>query len=129
MTCQLTVSPVIRVPQLLLLSVALAAPLSAQRPGLSSADSALVGRILLAGDRRDSTNAALVEGRRHADQRISLLAQRATARIRDPKFVGRDSFPPLPPPPAYADPAWRLRFRELPSKRADCAAMRAALSD
>ena len=41
----------------------------------TKADSALVGRILLAEDRRDSTDAALAEGAAHPDARISVLAR------------------------------------------------------
>src|SRR4051812_9586444 len=44
---------------------------------LTAADSALVGRILLAEDRRDSTDGALGAGARHGDARVRLLAQRA----------------------------------------------------
>src|SRR6185436_15499593 len=105
-----------------------ATPILAQRP-LSPADSALVGRILLAEDQRDSLSPALAEGKRHPDSRIQTLAKRSTARIRDPKFAARDSFPKLPAPPAYPDPAWRLRFRDLTSKRSDCAVIHAALAD
>jgi cyclophilin family peptidyl-prolyl cis-trans isomerase len=110
-------------------STALLAVFPAVALAQSRADSALIGRILLAEDQRDSTSAALTEGIRHRDVRIATIAKRAAARIRDPKFAGRDSFPPLPPPPKYADPAWRLRFREVNAKRADCAAMRTALAD
>lgn len=115
-------------PLLALIPFLLAGTAAAQAP-LSTADSTLVGRILLAEDRRDSSNAALAEGRQHADERIRRLALRAAARIRDPKFVSRDSFPKLPAPPAYADPAWRLRLRDIATKGSDCAAMRAGLLD
>lgn len=114
---------------MLRLSTALLAVLPAVVLAQSRADSALVGRILLAEDQRDSASQALSEGIRHRDRRIATIARRATARIRDPKFANRDSLPPLPPPPKYADPAWRLRLREVNGKRADCAAMRAALAD
>ena len=96
---------------------------------LGPVDSQLVARILLAEDRRDAANAALTEGLAHADARVQLLARRAIARIRDPRFAARDSFPPLPAPPAYADPAWRVRFRALREKDADCAAIRTAMAD
>lgn len=96
---------------------------------LSRSDSALVGRILLAEDRRDSANAALAEGIRHRDARVATIARRAAWRIRDPKFGKRDSLPTLPAPPRYSDPAWRLRLREVNPKRTDCAAMRTALAD
>ncbi len=101
---------------------------TAQARQITSADSALVGRILLAEDRRDSTDAALVEGARHADARVRTIAIRARGRIRDPTFVARDSLPPLPPPPRYEDPAWRLRLRALTNK-SDCAALGTALAD
>ena len=114
------------------LAVALACTLAfvrhaaAQQP-LGPADSALVGRILLAEDRRDASDAALREGVGHADARVQLLARRAISRIGDSKFASRDSFPPLTAPPTYADPAWRLRYRAL--KAGDCAGLRGALAD
>src|SRR5262245_15835720 len=84
--------------------------LGAQSPALTSSDSALIGRILIAEDRRDSSDVALAEGARHADARIQMLARRASARITDAKFTARDSFPAPPAPPSYSEPAWRLRF-------------------
>ena len=96
---------------------------------LTAADSALVERILLAEDRRDSSDAALSEGARHADARVRVIARRALGRIRDPRFAARDSLPPLPAPPSYPDPAWRLRYRALADRGSDCAAMRSALAD
>ncbi len=96
----------------------------------SRADSALVARILLAEDRRDSLSAAFAEGARHPDPRVRLIARRAEARVRDPRFAARDTLLPAPTaPPAYGDPAWRLRYRALTGSRADCAALRAALAD
>ena len=92
----------------------LALPLAASAQ--SRADSALVGRILVAEDRRDSTDAALADGARHADARIRVIAQRARGRITDAKFAARDSLPPLSAPPVYAEPAWRVRMRS-PSGR------------
>src|SRR5262245_66261574 len=91
--------------------------LGPQGPAHTASDSALIGRILLAEDRRDSTDAALAEGARDTDARIQTLARRARARIADAKFASRDSFPALPAPPSYAEPAWRLRFRALAAKR------------
>jgi cyclophilin family peptidyl-prolyl cis-trans isomerase len=104
--------------------------LLAPAPGLaqSRADSALVGRILVAEDRRDSTM-AIPAGLRHADPRVRLIARRALGRIRDPLFATRDSLPPVAAPPAWPEPAWRLRYRALTARRADCGAMRAALED
>jgi cyclophilin family peptidyl-prolyl cis-trans isomerase len=90
-------------------------------------DSALVRRILLAEDRRDASSPALSEGEEHPNARIRNLARRAAARIADPKFATRDSFPRLIGPPAYSDPAWRLLYRAL--NKTNCAALRGALSD
>jgi hypothetical protein len=111
-----------------LLAACVGFPAQAQRR-LSPADSALVGRILLAEDRRDSTDASLLDGSRHADSRIRLLAQRARGRIVDPHFAGRDSLPALPAPKAWPEPAWRLRYRALTAQRENCAALATALSD
>src|SRR5687768_7868567 len=89
-------------------AVALAAGpalLAAQEASLSAADSALVGRILLAEDRRDSSDRALADGAAHADPRISTLARRARWRITDSLFGARDSLPPLEAPKVWPDPA------------------------
>ena len=99
-----------------------------QAKPLSRADSALVGRILSAEDRRDSTDRALAEGIRHRDARVQMLARRAIGRIRDPRFAGRDSLPVPPAPKVWPEPAWRLRFRALSSQK-DCGALRLALAD
>ena len=101
---------------------------AAQPPALSRADSGLILRILTAEDRRDSTDTALAEGVRHADERIRRLAQRARWRIGDGRFAARDSLPALPSPPLWAEPAWRLRYRALTPK-SDCAEVRSALTD
>src|SRR5687768_13214470 len=96
------------------LLVAVATPavqLAAQTGSLSAADSALMGRILLAEDRRDSTDAALAEGSRHSDGRVRLLAHRVRGRIRDPRFNARDSFAVSRAPIVWPEPAWRLRYR------------------
>ncbi|HSU13997.1 peptidylprolyl isomerase [Longimicrobium sp.] len=105
--------------------------LLAPAPGRAQthADSALIGRILVAEDRRDSTDAAIALGLRHADPRVRLIAGRALGRIRDPLFAARDSLPPPTPPPAWPEPAWRLRYRSLADRREDCGALRAALDD
>ena len=120
--------PVSRREAALVLALALAAaPLHAQAP-LRGADSALVGRILLAEDRRDSSATVLAEGMRHADPRVQLLARRAWDRIRDSLFTTRDSFPQLAPPPVWPEPEWKPRYRAL-TPRADCAAVRAGVTD
>jgi cyclophilin family peptidyl-prolyl cis-trans isomerase len=101
----------------------------AQSPALSPADSALVGRILLAEDARDSTAMALSDGMRHADSRVRTLAWRALGRIRDPQFAARDSLPPLAAPIAWPEPGWRLRYRALAAQRESCDSLRRGLND
>jgi cyclophilin family peptidyl-prolyl cis-trans isomerase len=96
---------------------------------LTIADSALVGRILLAEDRRDSTDDALAGGSRHADGRIRMLAERARGRIRDPRFAARDALPAPRASVVWPEPAWRLRYRALTAPSGDCGALRAALVD
>ena len=108
---------------------ALVLPYTLHAQSLTRDDSTLVSRILLAEDRRDSTDSALAEGSRHADARIRVIAQRARGRIGDAKFVARDSLPPLAAPKAWPEPAWRVRMRGLTDKRFDCSVLRAALSD
>lgn len=103
--------------------------LAAQTGTLSAADSALVGRILLAEDRRDSTDGALAEGSRHPDGRLRLLADRARGRIRDPRFGARDSFAVSRAPIVWPEPAWRLRYRALTARRGECPVLRSALAD
>ena len=114
---------------LIALLVAPGAAAAQRAASLSAADSALVGRILLAEDRRDSTDAALDEGMRHADPRVRVIARRARWRIVDPRFAARDSLPPLAAPPSYPDPPWRVRYRNLQARRTDCDALRAAMAD
>jgi len=108
--------------------LAVPAALSAQTRRLSPADSALIGRILRAEDRRDSTDAALTQGSAHRDERVRAIAQRARDRIRDPRFAARDSTRPIKASPVWSEPAWRLRFRAL-TPQSDCGALRAALAD
>ena len=108
--------------------ILLPAAASAQARSLSTADTALIGRILLAEDRRDSADVALAEGSRHSDPRVRTIASRARGRIRDPRFAARDSLPPVAAPPSWPEPAWRLRLRAL-SAKSDCNALRIALAD
>lgn len=115
------------------LALSAVAPLSsraaAQQPAASRSDSALVGRILLAEDRRDSSDRALRAGLASRQPRIQLLARRALDRIRDPRFAARDSLPALPASRVWPEPDWLLRLRALPSRRQDCTAIRGALAD
>jgi cyclophilin family peptidyl-prolyl cis-trans isomerase len=104
----------------------------AQAASLSPADSALVGRVLQAEDRRDAADAALAEAAAHRDPRLRALAARARARIGDARFAARDSLPAVvaaPAPARHDEPAWRLRFRALADGRGDCAALTRALGD
>ncbi|CAN5805450.1 hypothetical protein BH11GEM1_BH11GEM1_17420 [soil metagenome] len=116
-------------PILLAVLFALPSALHAQRTALTSADTALIGRVLLAEDRRDSTDASLVQAAQHADARVRFIAIRALGRIRDARFAMRDSLPALPSPSVWAEPAWRLRLRALAAHKADCAALGSALAD
>jgi cyclophilin family peptidyl-prolyl cis-trans isomerase len=97
-------------------------------PSLNGADSALIGRVLLAEDRRDSTDRALREALRHADARVQLLARRALGRIRDPLFVARDSLPPVAPAPVWPEPEWKGRYRAL-TPRSSCGELGVAMWD
>ena len=90
--------------------------LSAQRAPaftMARADSILVGRILLAEDRRDSTDAALAQGARHPDERVRQLARRARLRIRDAHAAPRDSMAVLPVPRMWPEPSWKPAYRSL----------------
>ncbi len=109
--------------------LAMAIPSEAQRAQVSTADSALVSRILLAEQRRDSADPSLAVGARHADPRIRTVARRATDRITDSLFGRRDSLPPLPAPTAWPEPSWKVRFRALTTRTTDCGTLRAALAD
>ncbi len=106
-----------------------AAPLALEAQTLTRADSALVGRVLLAEDRRDSTDVAFAEAAGHPDGRIRAIAARGHGRLRDPKFVARTTLPEVPQAPIWVEPAWRLRFRALAALRDDCPALRLALMD
>jgi cyclophilin family peptidyl-prolyl cis-trans isomerase len=101
---------------------------SAQGAALSRTDSALVGRVLAAEDRRDAGDTALATAAAHADARVRLLALRAMGRIRDPKFAARESLPTAAPSPAWPEPAWRLRLRAI-TARSECDVVRPALAD
>src|SRR5690348_4921180 len=83
----------ISVVRTLVLVASLPIGAAAQRQEPSAADSALIGRILLAEDRRDSSDAAIADGLRSGDARVRIVATRALGRIRDPRFASRDSLP------------------------------------
>lgn len=106
------------------------APRTAAAQQYPAADSALVGRILLAEDQRDTSRATYAEGMRNEDARIRVIARRAYVRSNDPRFAMRDSvLPKLPDPPKYDDPDWRYRYRRLGNRNDNCRELREALSD
>jgi cyclophilin family peptidyl-prolyl cis-trans isomerase len=106
----------------------LPAALTAQSRPLTAADSALIGRVLLAEDLRDSSARALTEALRHGDARVRTIARRARGRIGDARFAARDSLPRLPAPMAWPEPAWRIRYRGLTAS-SECGSLRTALAD
>ena len=101
----------------------------AQQAALTAADSALVGRLLLAEEMRDSLTSAYADGLRHANPLVQVIARRGMLRSRDPIFAERRALPDLPDPPVYIDPAWRLRYRALGAKNENCDELRGALAD
>lgn len=118
--------------------MAVALPLAAQRPatqtrrlGLGPADSALVARILMAEDRRDTLDPALGQGAIHTSSRIRVLAIRARERSRDAGYARRDSLAgaALPGPRVWPEAAWKSRYRQLTDKRDDCLVIRSGLRD
>ena len=109
--------------------IALPASAQAPRETLTAADSALVARLLLAEEHRDTSTAAYAAGMNHIDGRIRVIARRGWLRSRDPVFARRDSLPQLPEPPLYPDPAWRVRYRALGNKNDNCDDIRTALDD
>ena len=80
--------------------LAIATPALAQNRPLSATDSALIGRILVAEDRRDSTDRALDEGARHADARVARSrCERAAESLTGCSRGAIHSLPcPRPPP-------------------------------
>jgi hypothetical protein len=64
-----------------------------------------------------------------SDERVRSIARRALARIRDPRFAARDSFPSPIAPPHYHEPALRLRYRQLGAKDASCSVIQRGLDD
>src|SRR5688572_22090323 len=119
-----------------LLTAATPQRLSAQTPSsapapqrLSTGDSLLVHRILIAEDARDTTSSALAEGRAHPDSRIQWLAQRAYDRTVDSLYGARARQAARTRRVAWPLPEWRARHDALRTKRDDCGAMRAALED
>jgi cyclophilin family peptidyl-prolyl cis-trans isomerase len=93
---------------------------------LPAPDSVLVEQLLLAEDRRDSTDHAFLAARTHPDSRVRSLAERALGRIRDPLFAARSSLTPPAPGPVWPEPDWRPRLRAL-SARSPCEDLRGAL--
>ena len=108
-------------------SFAVVQPLRA--PTLRRADSALVGRMLLAEDRRDSSDVSLKEGIRHRDPRLRALALRARIRILDPRATARDSFAVPRAPIIWSEPYWKEWYRRLRAPTGGCVDLRKHFSD
>ena len=87
----------LRALRLVLLAAVVPAGDALSAQSLTSRDTMLVGRVLLAEDRRDAADPILREALGHTDARVRTLAQRALGRITDPKFVRRDSLHPSRP--------------------------------
>lgn len=103
-------------------------PALAQR--YTPADSALVARLLLAEDRRDTSRTSYDDGMRNDDRLIREIARRGYTRSNDPRFAARDSVAgKLSAPPKYDDPAWRYRYRQLGNRNDDCTQLRDAMAD
>ena len=114
----------------LLLTIALATGcLGAQSGVPSAADSLIVGSVLAAENRRDASDPVFTTAATHPNATIRALASRATDRITDALHAARTEAPPLAPPPKYADPAWRLRYRALGGRDIACHTVHAALTD
>ena len=96
----------------------------AREPALTSGDSALVGRMLLAEDRRDSSDAALRQGAQHRDHRLRALALRARIRIRDARATGRDSLAAPRPPLIWPEIWWKHAYRDASAPSVSCARLR-----
>jgi cyclophilin family peptidyl-prolyl cis-trans isomerase len=98
---------------------------------LTSADSALLYQVLVAEDRRDASSAALVEGASHRDARVRRIAERARARIADSTFKDREALgaPAGQPLPAWPEPEWAARLRQLGGSAGECAPVVAAFAD
>lgn len=102
-------------------------PSAPRHATFTRADSALVGRMLIAEDRRDSSDAALVAGARDADPRVRELALRARVRIRDPRASARDSFATPNASPLWPEPPWKAAYRDVKPPSGDCTPLRTAL--
>lgn len=98
---------------------------------LAAADSAVIARLLVAEEGRNAASPALEAGARHRDPRVRRIAQRATARITDSVFAGRDSLaqPGTPALPHWPEPEWKARYRALASPDGGCEPLTAALAD
>ena len=100
-----------------------------REPVLRQADSALVGRMLLAEDRRDSSDVSLKEGAQHRDPRLRALALRARIRIRDARAAARDSFAVPRAPIIWPEPYWKEWYRRLRGPTGGCVDLREHISD
>ncbi|HET9455622.1 MAG TPA: peptidylprolyl isomerase [Gemmatimonadaceae bacterium] len=114
--------------QLLILTLLAAPTLAAQTPSLTRADSQLVHAILTAEDRRDASDASLVRGLNHRDERVRMLARRAQGRIRDTLFTDR-YWLPATPARVWSENPWRGRYRAMAPYRDACDVIALGLRD
>ncbi len=121
--------PLTPLPLLLGALLTLPTAVLAQTGQLTSADSALVYRILNAEDRREASAAALSEGTAHPDTRIQTIARRALGRISDSTYAARGDLPLLAARVTWPLPMWRVRYDSLRTRRHDCAALATASAD
>jgi cyclophilin family peptidyl-prolyl cis-trans isomerase len=112
----------------LLLALLAPAALAAQTRPLSRADSQLVRAILTAEDRRDAKAPALARGAAHRDERVRLIARRASGRIADTLFADR-YWLPAQPARYWPDNPWRARFRAMAPYRDACDVVALGLRD
>ncbi len=89
---------------------------------LTAADSALIGAVLLAEERRDAGAPSLRVAATHDDPRVRRLAARAAARITDSTFASRDALaqPGAPTFPVWPEPEWKAQYRALAPPSVGC---------
>jgi cyclophilin family peptidyl-prolyl cis-trans isomerase len=112
----------------LLALIALAPSVLSAQARLTRADTVLVRDILTAEDRRDAKSPALARGAVHRDERVRLIARRASGRIADTLFADR-YWVPSQPPRYWPDNPWRARYRAMAPYRDACDVVTLGLRD
>ena len=113
----------------LLALVLLPASVRGQTEHFTRADSNLVYAIITAEDVGDTAAPAIAQGLLHMEPIIRAIAVRARERMTDSAYVGRLAVPVRRQIRKWPLPPWRARLAEVTSKRDDCAAIRAGLTD